>query len=259
VASTAPSRVRFYATGAPPWWRFQLVSMAKGRPGLSRRRFYSVLVDNGMFQFYTAGSRPPLDRWLAQLHIYATRLARQLDPAELIVILPDWVHDPDFTLKAAATPIARRICQSYTCYAAAHADTSSMMGYARTAEQLASLDHIHGLAAPAKLPCARTRTSTGRTVVSEACQAAVTQQVCTVARNHGLPCHVLGAKLSPRHLLRLAASGMTSFDTTSWTRPNDQTIAQEIGRWSAKTREEREKMFRYVIDKLRSHGIQLDE
>ena len=113
--------MRLYASTAPGWWRYQLVSLANRRlPPRQRPRFYSILVDNGMFGFYRRGERPGLDKWYNMLAKFVYDVRRLRRPEEIVVILPDWLDDPGFTVKAAGHPMARRLCGEYTCAAVAH-------------------------------------------------------------------------------------------------------------------------------------------
>ena len=238
--------LRFYASGAPPWWRFQELSLARPTSLPNRRGFYNVLLDNGMFTYYKRGERPLPEKLLARLARAAHRLARLYDPVELVLVLPDWLGDPGYTYRAAASSPARSLCRDYVCAAVAHADPGVINAYYLSARELASLDHVHVIAAPLKLNCSRPRR--GRRIVMEHCQGAVLSQVARGAREHGVSrIHGLGAKLSPRHLSRLARLGLSSFDTTSWTRPPVSSLRRLVGNWSAKTREEREAFFAHAL------------
>ena len=201
--------IRFYAGGAPSWWPFH-VSTPSSLSSLPRG-VSSVLLDNGMWGFWKAGRRPPLDVWLARLAAAALEASRRAD--EVYVVLPDWLGDPGFTLAAAGHPVARRLCRDYTCVAVAHA-SGGLQGHYRAGLELASLGHIGCLAAPLKLNCRRVRRP------SLDCQRAVLGQVAEAAREAGLGCvHGLGAVMEPGHLARLASMGMTSFDSAAWVRP----------------------------------------
>ena len=249
-------RARFYAALAPEWWPFQVVSVSNRRLPPRRPGFYAIIVDNGMFAMYLRGARPPLDRWYSLLASFVHDVERLRAPREVIIVLPDWVGDPRFTVEAARHPLARRLCSAYTCYAVAHGG-EGMMGYARTAEELASVDHVAGLAAPLKLPCSRYSARAGRRVVRAECQAAITEQVCGVARAHGLPCHGLGVHLRPEHVRRLVGLGLTSFDTSSWTRPVNKPEPWAAA-WSAKTAAEREQYFVMALRRLLEAGVPLE-
>lgn len=238
-----------YASTAPGWWPYQLVSLANRRlPPRQKPGFYHILVDNGMFGFYKRGERPALDRWYAMLLRFVHDVRRLRQPAEIVVVLPDWLNDPGFTVEAARHPAARRLCRDYRCAAVAHGSpTGGWRSYAATAEDLAALDHVAWIAAPLKLNCSRL--VSGRRVIRHECQLAVAEQACTAAKNHGLWCHGLGAGLRARHVERLARLGMDSIDTSSWTRPVNSAVAR-TGRWSAKTSREREEYFRAVLEAL---------
>lgn len=248
--------MRLYASGAPDWWPYQLVSMAGQRvPRLRRPGFYRLLVDNGMFSFYAGGRRPPLGEWLARLSWFASRVEARLRPAEVVVVLPDWLGDPGFTLEALGHPSAQRVCGRWRCIAVAHADPGAGLGaYAWTVERIAAVAsarglRLYGVAAPLKLPCSRYSPRARRRIPNPACQLSLAEQVCRTAAKHGLYCHGLGAMLSPGHLRRLAAAGVDSVDSTSWTRPVNKAAAR-IARRSAGSREEREQFFRALLEHL---------
>lgn len=249
---------KFYATGAPDWWPFQLVSLANKAMPPSRRGYYTVLVDNGMFGFYKQGSRPDLDLWYGKLLLFVKDLERLRAPREIVVILPDWLHDPDFILRSARHPRARTLCKDYKCMAVAHASPLLMTGYDAIARELAAIDHVSAIAAPLKLNCSRYSAKGQRRIIKPECQAAIVEQVCSIARQHGLQCHGLGILLRPSHVARLVKLGLDSFDSTSWTRPNTSVIAKTIGRWSAKNKTEKEVFFALVLSRLREAGVELE-
>ncbi len=254
--------VRFYASAAPDWWRFQLVSLANQRLPVKRPRFYALMVDNGMFAYAKEGRRPPLDRWFRDLLAFLHDVRRRLAPLETVVILPDWVWDPGFVLEAARHPMARRICtelDGVRCAAVAWAARDgTMRGYARTAEELAAIDWVSVVAAPLKIYCSRFSPRAGRRIILAHCQLAITEQVCGTARAHGLPCHALAVKLSPQHVKRVVELGASSFDTSSWTRPNNSVIAKTMP-WSAKTKTEKEAFFSLVVKRLEEAGVELEK
>ena len=258
---------RFYAANAPSWWPYQLVSLANGRlPPAREPGFYHVLIDNGMFAYLKAGARPDLDKWYHRLMLFIRDVERLRKPAEVWVILPDWLGDFEFTYGAARHPLARRICRDYPCLVVAHAEPRHMLpevgGYAYAASIYASLDHVAGLAAPLKLNCSRYSARAGRRIVRLECQAAIVQQVCGTARRYNLKCHGLGAVLKPEHVARLARLGMDSFDSSSWTRPNT-TVLEKLGliprRWSAKNTTEKDLFFTIVLQRLREAGVELEQ
>ncbi len=249
---------RFYATGAPEWWPFQLVSLGNKVLPPTRRDYYYVLVDNGMFAYHKQGTRPDLDVWYARLLLFVRDLERLRSPREIMVVLPDWLHDPDFVLKAATHPRAKSLCKGYRCMAVAHASPLFIKGYDAIASELASIDHVSAIAAPLKLNCSRYSSRAGRRIIRPECQAAIVEQVCSVARQHNLHCHGLGILLRPAHVARLVRKGLDSFDSTSWTRPNASVIAKTIGRWSAKNKTEKEVFFTLVLTRLHEAGVELE-
>lgn len=257
------SATRFYAQGAPRWWPFQLVSLGNKRLPPKRYGFYSILVDNGMFRYYKEGTRPSLDSWFRRLAVFAGEV-RRLRPSELIIILPDWLNDAEFTVRAARSVQARRLCEQHVCCAVAHAGRG-LNAYARTAEELVSIDYIQCIAAPLKLNCSRYSAKAGRRLIRLECQAAVAGAICGVAKRHDLKCHGLGIALKPEHVRRLVGLGLDSFDSTSWTRPNKTVIARylgverlERGEISAKTIGEKELFFLLKLAQLVEAGVSLE-
>ncbi len=254
---------RFYAQGAPSWWPYQLVSLGNRRLPARRYFYYSILVDNGMFRYYKSSATPPdLDKWYADLRRFIHDIERLRKPREIAVILPDWLNNPSFTLRAASHPAARSLCRDYDCYIVVHSAPTLVQwipghgeyygGYARSAMEAVSAAEAVGLAAPLKLNCSKQ--TNGRRVIRLYCQRAIAEQVCMVAKRQGLHCHGLGVALKPEHVKRLVELGLTSFDSTSWTRPN-ASIAE---RWSAKTKTEKERFFKLVLQRLAEAGVRLE-
>jgi len=247
---------RFYASGAPSWWRFQLVSLGNKRLPPKRYNYYSILVDNGMFRYYSKlGERPPLHRWFAELRRFIHDVERLRRPREIIVVLPDWLYDYPFTYTAARSEHARELCTNYRCVVVVHPGLGGIIGrYIDYAEKYAAIDWVWGLAAPLKLNCSRL--ANGRRVIKLHCQAAIAEQVCGVAKRYNLHCHGLGIALKPGHVKRLVELGLTSFDSSSWTRPNNSVVARTA--WSAKTKTEKERFFHLVLARLREAGVELE-
>ena len=247
--------LRLFLQTAPAWWPFQLVSLANQRiPPVTEPGFYRILVDNGMYGFYKTGLRPSLDQWYHRLMVFVRDVERLRRPAELAVILPDWLYDPSFTLRAARHPLAKRLCSDHPCYAVAHA-SSGILAHQRTAEELASIDYVACLAAPLKVNCSRT-SPRGRRIVRRECQLAVAQQVCGVARRHGLRCHGLGVVLAPEHVKRMSAL-LSSADSAAWTRPNNTVVTRMAG-WSANTAQLKDRFLRLLIRRLLDAGVPLE-
>ena len=252
-------KARFYASTAPEWWPYQLVSLGNRRLPARRYGFYHFLVDNGMFSWWKRGGplgRPELDKWYAALLRFVYDLERLRKPREIIVVLPDWLYDFPFTYEAANHPMAKRLCRDYTCAVVVHPGIAMGVGdYELYAEKYASIDHVSILAAPLKLPCSRA--VNGRRVVKLHCQAAIVGQVCNVAKRYGLKCHGLGVALRPRHVKRLVGLGLDSFDSSSWTRPVNKPKAATAG-WSAKNKQEREQYFKLALQRLAEAGVELE-
>ncbi|BEP17053.1 hypothetical protein PYJP_04050 [Pyrofollis japonicus] len=247
--------VRFYAQGAPSWWKYQLVSLANQRLPSRKLYFYDFLVDNGMFNFYKRGERPLLDRWLEHLKRFVLEIDIRYKPENITIILPDWLHDPAFTLKAATHFLSRMLCKDYECLLVVHS-SPSFGGYSRAALEAASIPWATGLAAPLKLNCSRT--AKNRRVIKLHCQQAIVEQVCSIASRHGLSCHGLGVALKPDHIKRLVGLGLTSFDSSSWTRPNSSIIEKMLGgRWSAKNSREKDLFMKVVLQRL-SREVELE-
>lgn len=234
--------VRFYSSGAPRWWPYHVVVP---------HRAYSaprVILDNGMWAYWKEGRRPPVDVWLARI----ARVASSLESEEVIVILPDWLGDPRFTLEAAREPIARRLCRDYKCMAVAHS-FDGLMGYYVSARELVALDYMEAVAAPLKLPC-----KNGRRIPAEDCQARIVSQVVAAAREHGLHCvHGLGVLLKPRHVKRLVGMGLSSFDSSSWTRPNSS-VLRRLYPFSAKNNSQKEFFFKVALMRLLEAWVPLE-
>ena len=248
----AEQGVRFYASAAPSWWPYQLVSLGNRRLPPRRIGYYSVLVDNGMFAYTKTSRTPPrLDEWYHRLLLFLQEIERLRRPREVLVILPDWLYEPSFVLDALEHPLAARICSRYRCLAVVHSD-KRWNGYKESAEDLAAYkDILYGLAAPLKLTCSRFSLRAMRRIIRRECQVTIVEQVCSVAKRYGLACHGLGALLNPQHIKRLAELGLSSFDSSSWTRPNNSVIAKT--NWSAKTSTEKERFFTAVLQRLGSH------
>lgn len=235
--------VRFYSSGAPRWWPFHVVVP---------HRVYNasfVILDNGMWSFWKQQQRPPVDLWLAKI----ARIALRIEAREIIIILPDWLGDPRFTISASKHPVARRLCRDYRCMSVAHTH-NGLMGFYYSALELASLDHVSCIAAPLKLPCRRGR----RRLPSQSCQASIAGQVLRASREQGLKCvHGLGALLRPSHLLDLYKLGLASFDSTSWTRPN-ATVLRRFHPYSAKNQRQKDLFFSIVVKRLLEVGVPLE-
>ena len=243
-----------------------MVSLANERLPPVKYYYYYMMVDNGMFRYYKAGQRPDLWKWYQQLLRFLRDIDRLRKPVEVAVILPDWLNDPVFTLKAASHSAARVVCKDYDCYIVVHSSPSLAQwipgqetyygGYARAAlEAAASVAEIVGLAAPLKLNCSRM--SNGRRIIKLHCQRAIVEQVCSVARRLGLKCHGLGVGLKPSHVKRLTELGLTSFDSSSWTRPNNS-VLYKMAPWSAKNSREKDLFFRIVLERMTQAGVELE-
>ena len=272
-AERPTARVRFYAAQAPRWWPFQLVSLANRRlPPAREPGFYRILVDNGMWSFYRSGGRPSLDKWYHKLLVFAHDAERLRKPAEVWVVLPDWLHDFDFTYSAAKHSLAKRLCKDYRCLVVVHTSSRFLWApggpYGYAADLYASLDHVHGLAAPLKLPCLRYDKRARRHIVDRRgleCQLNIVRQVCGTARSKGLVCHGLGLVLEPQHVRRAVGLGLDSFDSTAWTRPNKRSVEAILGRQrislglvGAKTLKEKELFLLVKLRSLLEAGVELE-
>ncbi len=264
---------RFYAAQAPRWWPFQLVSLANRRfPPAREPGFYKVLVDNGMWAFVKDDGRPNLDKWYHRLLLFVRDIARLRRPAEIWVVLPDWLGDFDFTLRAARHSLARRLCRDYRCLVVAHTSPRFLWAeegaYAYAASIYAGLDHVHGLAAPLKLPCLRYDPRGRRRIVDKRgleCQLFIVGQVCSTAKKYSLSCHGLGLVLDPTHVRKAVEAGLGSFDSTAWTRPNKTVVKRylgadrlEKGMVSARTMSEKEMFLLLKIRRLIDAGVGLE-
>ena len=253
-------RVRFYTSGAPHWWRYQLVSAANQQLPRIRKKWYKVLVDNGAFAYYKNNVKLNEEQHWSMLMRFINTIRVKLEPIELWVILPDYPYDVQYVIKNARSGRARELCESVdACVAVAQAprnprDCSGGMlrCYERVAEELASIDWVGILAAPVKLQCSRA-TRRGRRVIDSKCQVAIAEQVCSAAKQHGMRCHALGAKFETETLKKLIDVGVTSFDTTTWTRPRNK-IEKKEGNATLK-----DTFFKHAIQKLKSAGIPLEE
>ena len=267
------SATRFYAQGAPRWWPFQLVSLANQRLPPKRYGFYSILVDNGMWAFGKDGGRPDLDKWYHRLLVFVRDVERLRRPEEIVVVLPDWLGDFDFTLEAARHPLASRLCRDYHCLVVVHTSSRFLWApeggsYGYAASIYASLDYVHGLAAPLKLPCLKYDSRARRRIVDRrglGCQLNIILQVCSVARKYSTSCHGLGLVLDPIHVRKAVEAGLGSFDSTSWTRPNQSVVKRYLGserirrgEVSAKTMGEKELFFLLKLAQLVEAGVSLE-
>jgi len=249
-----------------------LVSLANRRlPPVQRPGFYWVLIDNGMFGFMKDGGRPDLDKWYHRLLVFVRDVERLRKPEEIVVVLPDWLHDVDFVLRSVQHPLARRLCRDYVCAAVVHSNSRFLWAeggpYKYVASILAGYDHVSVLAAPLKVNCLRYDRRGRRRIVDKRgleCQLNVIRQVCSEARRHGLACHGLGLVLEPRHVKRAVAAGLCSFDSTAWTRPNKSVLARYLGKGrvirgevSAKTVDEKSLFMWVKIRQLMDGGVEL--
>lgn len=209
--------MKLFIQAAPSWWPYHFVNI---NYYYTPPRGSIVLVDNGAFKYYLRGVRPTIEVQLHRLRLVAQRLARVA--REVWVILPDYPFDTKYTLEAARR--AKELCSVVKCIAVAHTERGLFAGFMRSAEELAAIDHVHGLAAPLKLPCRLpSRGKSPAMRVSRQCQVEVARQVCGVARHYGIECHGLGAILVLQHLRRLAQAGITSIDSVSWIWSNPYT------------------------------------
>ncbi len=175
-----------------------------------------------------------MDLWYARLVSFLWRVQRLAE--EIWVVLPDWLGDFDFTYNAARHSLARRLCRDYHCLVVAHTSPRFLWAeggpYAYVADLYASIDHIHGLAAPLKLPCLRYDSRGRRRIVDKRgleCQLNILRQVCSAAKSKGLRCHGLGLVLEPGHVRKSVELGLDSFDSTAWTRPNKSIVKRLLG------------------------------
>ena len=265
--------IRFYAAQAPSWWPYQLVSLANRRlPLVAPPGHYRFLVDNGFWGFYKDGGRPSLDKWYHRLLVFARDIERLRRPEEITIILPDWLGDFDFTIGAAQHSLARRLCRDYRCLVVVHTSPRFLWApggpYGYVADLYASIEHVHGLAAPLKLPCLRYDRRGRRRIVDRKgreCQLNIIRQVCRVAKEYSLSCHGLGLVLDPVHVKRSIDAGLDSFDSTSWTRPNKTVVRRYLGEdrvtrgeISAKTLSEKEVFFLVKLRQLLDAGVVLE-
>lgn len=261
-------KVRFYTATAPEWWRYQLVSAANKRLPKIKPLFYKVLIDNGAFAWFKRGEKPDPVRHWHETVTFVNRVVASLRPIEVWVILPDYPWDTRYTIEQARSQRARELCERVNaCVVSAQAPrrpsdwpgcagSNAVKCYARIAEEIASIEWVRVIAAPCKLQCSRI-TLRGRRLVDAKCQVAIVEQVCEVARAHGLGCHVLGAKMDVDALKRMIERGMTSFDSTTWTRPRN-TVEARTAYFSA-IGPLKDEFFACVVEKLRSGGIPLEE
>ncbi len=233
---------------------------------------YRFLVDNGFWAFTKNGGRPGLDKWFHKLLVFARDIERLRKPKEIIIILPDWLGDFDFTYSAAQHPLAKRLCRDYRCLVVVHTSARFLWApggpYGYVASIYASIEHVHGLAAPLKLPCLRYDSRGRRRIVDKRgreCQLHIIKQVCRVARDYSLSCHGLGLVLDPVHVKRSIEAGLDSFDSTSWTRPNKSVIARylgaerlEKGMVSARTMNEKDLFLWIKLRQLLDAGVDLE-
>lgn len=188
-----------------------------------------------MFAFMKDGSRPDLDKWYHRLLVFVRDVERQRKPAEVWIVLPDWLHDVDLVLRSARHPLAKKLCRDYACAALVHSNSRFLWTeggpYRYVASILAGYDHVQVLAAPLKLPCLR-YDPRGRRIADRReleCQLNVVRQVCGEARRHGLTCHGLGLVLEPQHVKKAVDLWLNSFDSTAWTGPNKSIVKKYLG------------------------------
>jgi len=247
--------LRFYASRAPEWWPYHVVSLASRRR--RARDGWKVLLDNGMFTWYRRRTEPPeIGPWLRELARAAESLAGAGD-VEVVVVLPDWPYRPDVTVAAARDSVGRRICEEFACLFPVH-----VVGPEGPAPELLdvvteALEAGAGLAAPTKLYC--TRPGAGRRIPDRRCQVRLVRAVTEAIKHFGAsaPVHAFAPTLSPPHILTFYRFGVSSFDTNSWTRPVSTRLRRRYNR-SAKTREELEEFFVEAVTRLAGAGIPIE-
>ena len=252
-APRASGEVAFYATGAPEWWPYQLVSLTHR---IVPRRGYRLLHDNNAFKFFASGRWPDIDRWIYTLLRSVYRYAGVVD--EVLVILPDKPMDPRATLEWAYRAYGR-ICternraKGIKCVAVAHFDPQSpSLSIRETVKHiLDTMPDVDIIAAPLKLYCSRS--GKNRRVTDPLCQLGIVARVYDAVSGK-LPVHGLGIMLN-RELLKRATPFLHSFDSTGWTRTYTPTLKRLGFDLSAKNSSARELYFAVAVALLKRDGI----
>ena len=228
----------FYTVVAPDWWPFQVVSITHKRLPPKRYSYYFLLVDNGMYSFVQRNERPNIDTWIARLRRFVYDLERTRRPNEIIVVLPDWLRDPEFTL-SVTRKYSRILCKDYKCMVVAHYNMKYSIS--DVIMEALSIEGIEKIGIPCKLYCSRK--GKNRRVPRYACMKTLIEIAYSVVRNrHRL--HALGLGFNEK-LLSSIRDKILSFDNTTWSRP----FSAIPKKYSAKTKKEREEYFKAVLRK----------
>ncbi|MCD6487779.1 MAG: hypothetical protein J7K21_00955 [Desulfurococcales archaeon] len=226
----------FYTVTAPEWWPFQVVSITHRRLPPRRIDYYYLLVDNGMYNFVLKNERPSLDVWISSLRRFVYEVYRTRRPVEMIVILPDWFKDPEFTLNVAKT-YSKLFCKDYKCMVVAHYNFN--IEITRMVEEILSIDGIEIIGVPCKLYCSRK--GKNRRIANYACMKMLIEIVHSYVRDKE-KIHALGLGFN-KDLLGSVKDRIRSFDNSTWSRP----FSLVPKHYSAKTKSEREEYFIAVL------------
>ena len=255
VISSPSHELEFFATGAPEWWPFKLMTISqKSTPN----RNNVVLLDNNAFKYWRKNEWPDFDKWVYELRVAALRLANIAQ--EVRVILPDKPRDPKTSFEWY-TRSYRMLCSDtmlksgVRCVATAHFDPSSPIISLKSMIEhiIDSMPNVEIIASPTKPYCGRFKTD--KIVVSDACFIGIVGRVASIV-NGKKRVHVLAPPLRVNVLQRVAPL-INSFDTTSWTRPIHSELRRLGIKHSAKDSRERELLFAFTVAYLVSKGIPL--
>lgn len=245
--------LEFFATGAPDWWPYQLMTLSsKTTP----KRGYIILLDNNAFRYWRKGEWPDFNKWLYELKTTAMKLANTAD--EVRVILPDKPHDPrtsfDWYLKSYNMLCSESVKKhGVKCVATAHYDPSNPLVTLKSMVDhiLDALPDVDIIASPTKPYCGRYKTD--KIVVSDVCFIGTVGRIANLVGGKK-PIHVLAPPLRTNVLARIAPL-VHSFDTTSWTRPISSELRKLGIKHSAKSQQERELMFAFTVAYLNKSGV----
>jgi hypothetical protein len=247
--------LEFFATTAPKWWRFQVVTPTRR---ITPQRDYIILHDNGAFRFHQRGENPDVPRWIAWLRESAWRTATLAQ--EVRVVLPDKIGDPSTTLELHRRAY-RVLCSEamkkhgVRCVAVVQLDAKTPMHVIAeiVARYKAEMPDIDIIAAPCKAPFAKKTAS--KMVVEDAYAIAAVAKIAAAA-DGWRPIHALAPQLKIDFIKRIARF-IKSFDTSSWTRPITP-LRRKLGiNWSAKNERERELAFATAVAYLVANGIRI--
>ncbi len=246
--------VEFYATGAPHWWRFHVLTL--GQPPSSQLRGKTVLHENGAFRMWASGVSVDPQLWIARLQQSVVRASAVAD--EVRVVLPDRIGDFEATLRLHRLAYPRLCGESVKkrgvrCVAVVQFRRGENMDVLRQRTELllSEMPDVDIVAVPTKATLGERRG--GRIVVNPTLVVSAVARVADAVAGKK-PVHALAPQLRAEVLRRIAPL-IASFDTTSWTRPVNS-LAKKLGIVaSVKDAGQRELAFALAVAHLVANGV----